>query len=102
MNLVRDTHTGNGSRTPNVLKWKRQLNWRSPMRIDRSFRDYVMTFKFPHQPGTVRRIVIGRPREGMAAPDIDLTPDFTASRPHAAIAVEADGRLYVEDLHSTH
>jgi putative nucleotidyltransferase with HDIG domain len=72
------------------------------MRLARCFRDHVTNFEFPHKPGMATRVVIGRPREGSPPPDLDLTPDFTASRPHAAITIEADGTFYVEDLHSTH
>ena len=46
-------------------------------------------------------LVLGRPRAGKPAPDLDLTPDFTVSRPHARIFTRA-GEYYLEDLSSTH
>jgi len=47
-------------------------------------------------------LLIGRPRAGApTAPDLDLTPDLTVSRPHARLWRE-NGVLLLEDLNSTH
>jgi adenylate cyclase len=43
-------------------------------------------------------VVIGRPRAG-ASIDLDLSPDFGVSRPHAKVWVE-QGRCWIEDLNS--
>jgi adenylate cyclase len=43
-------------------------------------------------------VVVGRPMEGVAV-DLDLTPDFAVSRPHARIWVDS-GQYWVEDLGS--
>lgn len=47
-------------------------------------------------------ILIGRPRAGAPdAPDLDLTPDLTVSRPHARLW-RVNGAFLLEDLNSTH
>lgn len=43
-------------------------------------------------------VVIGRPKESVKI-DLDLTPDMTASRPHARVWIE-DGQACIEDLGS--
>jgi len=45
------------------------------------------------------QVVIGRPKEEDVAPDLDLTPDVTVSRPHARLWV-AEGCYWIEDLNS--
>src|SRR5262245_2662988 len=45
-----------------------------------------------------RKVVIGRARPGLDI-DLDLSPDKTVSRPHAAISQEGS-RYWIEDLNS--
>ncbi len=47
---------------------------------------------------TKTQIVIGRPKPGVTV-DLDLTPDQSASRPHAQIW-EVEGKYWIEDLNS--
>jgi putative nucleotidyltransferase with HDIG domain len=72
------------------------------MRLDRSFRGHITTHEYSIPAGQEQRLIIGRPRQGEPLPDLDLSPDFTASRPHAALHVEEGGEYFLEDLNSTH
>jgi putative nucleotidyltransferase with HDIG domain len=59
--------------------------------------------EFPSPQSGTGSVIIGRPRPGSSvAPDLDLTPDLTVSRPHACLWLEAEGRYWLEDLGSTH
>src|SRR5262245_27922762 len=64
------------------------------MRIVRSFEGKDTVFET-----TKRRVTIGRARADLDV-DLDLSPDKTVSRPHAAIVVD-DGRFFIEDLGSS-
>jgi putative nucleotidyltransferase with HDIG domain len=52
-------------------------------------------------PASEWAIVLGRPRADRPHPDLDLSPDFTVSRPHARIGVRGE-ELWIEDMGSTH
>lgn len=71
------------------------------MRLDRTFRTQTTTHELDAAPETARRFVMGRARDGVL-PDIDLSPDFTTSRAHAVIEIDADGDYWIEDNGSTH
>ncbi len=64
------------------------------MRIVRSYDGKDTVFET-----TKRRVTIGRARADLDV-DLDLSPDKTVSRPHAAIVVD-DGRFFIEDLGSS-
>ncbi|MDF2439544.1 MAG: hypothetical protein JWN98_528 [Abditibacteriota bacterium] len=73
------------------------------MLIFREFRGEEQMREFAPDETGARSVVIGRPRpDSVVRPDFDLTPDFTVSRPHAAIWIERAGQYWIEDLGSTH
>jgi putative nucleotidyltransferase with HDIG domain len=72
------------------------------MLLTRSFRGCVTTHEYPAPPTSDARILIGRARPNTPVPDLDLSPDGTASRTHAAITMRPDGAYFLEDLGSTH
>lgn len=71
------------------------------MRLDRTFRSQTTTHELAVTLGVAHSFILGRARDGVL-PDVDLTPDFTTSRPHARIEIEESGNYWVEDSGSTH
>ncbi len=71
------------------------------MRVHRSFHGELTTHEYSVPPGQAARFLIGRPREGAPPPHLNLAPDPTASRSHAALVIEVDGAAFLEDLGST-
>lgn len=63
------------------------------MRITYTYRGKEVVFECEKN-----QVIIGRPKEG-ATVDLDLSPDQTASRPHARVWVEK-GQFWIEDLNS--
>jgi putative nucleotidyltransferase with HDIG domain len=72
------------------------------MLLTRSFHGCITTHEYPLPPEGSARILIGRARPNTPLPDLDLSPDGTASRSHAAITLEPDGTYLLEDVGSTH
>lgn len=66
------------------------------MRLSIRLRDFETTFDREFS-----TLVIGRPRAGHPAPDLDLSPDLTVSRPHARLYQNGED-WWIEDLGSTH
>ncbi len=67
------------------------------MRISFTYQDRRELFE-----SDAPRIIVGRSQSGAMAPDLDLSPDRTVSRPHARLWREEDGQYWIEDLGSTH
>ncbi len=71
------------------------------MQIFSVYRGHESTHQFEPDANGALDLLVGRARAGKPVPDIDLTPDFTVSRPHAQIFLR-DSLLHLEDLGSTH
>lgn len=71
------------------------------MRLEQTFHGQTISHNVTVAPGVSRVISIGR-AVGAMRPDVDLAPDFTTSRSHAEIEVDANGQYWIRDLESSH